>query len=73
MNTVTDFPLTDLGREQARRAGEWIAANYQLDRLISSTLQRAAGTAEIIAGLTGQSVELEPLLMEMNNGYLAGL
>lgn len=68
-----DFPLTDLGRDQAHRAGEWIAARYKLDRLIASPLQRAAGTAQIIAGYTGNTIEYHPLLMERDNGDLAGL
>lgn len=68
-----DFPLTDSGRAQAHRAGEWVAARYKLDRLIASPLLRAAGTARIIAEYTGNQVEYDSRLMEYDNGHLAGL
>lgn len=68
-----DFPLTDLGKEQARRAAEWIAVNYPLQRIYASTLKRAAETAEIIGQRVNLTVEFDPDLMEFNNGVLAGL
>ena len=68
-----DFPLTDLGREQARLAGAWFAQRFTVDRLIASTLKRAAETARIVAEALGVPVEYDEQLMEMNNGELAGL
>ena len=68
-----DFPLTELGREQARRVGAWLAARYTVDRILASTLIRAAETAEIVGHALGVPVESEPALMEFNNGELAGL
>ena len=68
-----DFPLTDLGREQARRAAEWFAARYSVDRILSSTLKRASETARIIGEALGVRVEDDAQLMEFNNGELAGL
>ena len=72
-----DFPLTDLGREQARRAGAWLASRYSggrsVDRIIASTLIRAAETAEIVGRALAKTVEPDPALMEFNNGELAGM
>ena len=68
-----DFPLTDLGREQARRVGAWLAARYPVDRILTSTLIRAAETAEIVGRALGTPVEPDPSLMEFNNGELAGM
>src|SRR5687768_13188710 len=68
-----DFPLTELGREQARRVGAWLAARYRVDRIVASTLIRAAETAEIVGRALGVAVEPDPALMEFNNGELAGL
>ena len=68
-----DFPLTDLGREQARRSAAWFAARYSVDRILASTLKRAAETARIVGEVLGVRVEYDAQLMEMNNGELAGL
>lgn len=68
-----DFPLTDLGREQARLAGAWFAQRFAVDRLIASTLKRAAETARIVAEALRLPVEYDEQLMEFNNGELAGL
>lgn len=42
--------LTELGREQARAAGEEILANYDVDHVISSQATRAKQTAQIAFG-----------------------
>lgn len=68
-----DFPLTALGERQARAAADWIKENYPPDLILTSTLQRARKTAEIIGEAVRASVQLEPTLMEWNNGLLAGL
>jgi 2,3-bisphosphoglycerate-dependent phosphoglycerate mutase len=68
-----DYPLTDLGREQARKAGAWIASRYSVDRILASTLVRAAETARIVGETLGVPVEPDPALMEFNNGELAGM
>lgn len=39
--------LTELGREQAKAAGEEILANYEVDRVVSSQATRAKQTAQI--------------------------
>jgi 2,3-bisphosphoglycerate-dependent phosphoglycerate mutase len=68
-----DLPLTDLGREQARRAADWIAARVPPDAVMASPLRRAAETAEILGRRLGLPVRFEDDLMEFDNGELAGL
>ena len=50
-------PLTDIGREQARKAGQELAGQ-KIDRIISSPLDRTKETAEIIAMEIGFDVSL---------------
>lgn len=38
-------PLNDLGREQATAAGEYLAAEYDVDRVVASDLERTRETA----------------------------
>jgi 2,3-bisphosphoglycerate-dependent phosphoglycerate mutase len=69
-----DFPLTDTGREQARRLAErWQAEGRRFDRAVSSPLLRARETAEIVCTALNVPLELDPDWMEINNGLLAGL
>jgi len=69
-----DFPLTETGLEQARALARcWKAAGQRFDRAISSPLQRARQTAEIIAEALGLPLEFDPIWMERDNGRLAGL
>jgi broad specificity phosphatase PhoE len=68
----TDRPLSDYGREQARRLagdleGEELAAIY------ASDLVRARETAEIVGERLGLHVELEPGLREKDWGNWEGL
>ena len=68
-----DFPLTELGIDQANSLANWISANYRPDFLLSSTLQRASKTAQIVGHKLGIEVIYYPELMEFNNGLIAGL
>ncbi|WP_145407593.1 histidine phosphatase family protein [Paenibacillus xylanexedens] len=68
-----DFELTDLGRAQAERAAHWLRDHYMPDEVISSPLKRARGTAERISEICEKTLQLDPELMEWNNGRLAGL
>ena len=52
-----DEPLTDLGREQARRAGEWIRDNIRVTDMVASTVSRARQTADIIGEVIGMRPE----------------
>ncbi|MDQ3706051.1 MAG: histidine phosphatase family protein [Chloroflexota bacterium] len=68
-----DFPLTELGRQQARLAAAWIAGNCVPSAIVASPLKRASETAEITAAACGMVVTYDEGLMEFNNGALAGL
>ena len=68
-----DFPLTDLGRQQARLAAPWIARECPPTAIVSSPLKRAAETAQIVGAVCNLPVESDAGLMEFNNGELAGL
>lgn len=68
-----DFPLTDLGREQAGKLAKWLKERYTFDMIIASPLKRAKETAEIIGSNMNQEVIFNENLIEWNNGVLAGL
>jgi broad specificity phosphatase PhoE len=78
----SDVPLTKLGLEQARRAGEFLASERtgasdgesSTVRLITSPLQRARSTADAIAAALGGSVTpvVEERLIELDYGELEG-
>lgn len=56
-------PLTDKGREQARAAGQALAAlGVKIDACLSSPKVRAADTATIACEPLGVEVQLEPKL-----------
>ena len=65
------IPLTDEGRRQAHRAAVALSA-LPLSAIISSPLERAAETAEIIARGWGLTVRTDPRLMDTNVGHWAG-
>lgn len=72
----SEYGLTALGREQARLAGRWFAAQgLRPSVLYSSPLRRAVETAQIVAAQLPHSPA--PALMadmsEMDAGALAGL
>jgi 2,3-bisphosphoglycerate-dependent phosphoglycerate mutase len=59
-------PLTDIGREQAARTGEYLAASKDpLEALYASPLRRAQETAGIIGSLVGQAAVFRPGLVEV--------
>lgn len=65
-----DPPLTDRGREQARRAA---AAVGTVDAVVTSDLERAAETGAILARQLGvDHVAIEPRLRERDAGPLSG-
>lgn len=68
-----DFPLTELGELQAHKMAQYVATSYPPEIIISSPLQRAKRTAEILQSAVGCEVKVDSDLMEFNNGVLAGL
>ena len=54
-----DIPLSDRGREQARRTANYMAKTYQVDKIYSSDLSRAYDTAKPIAEMFGLEIEKE--------------
>lgn len=68
-----DFPLTELGKEQATKLAKSLVDRYQVEQIIASPLKRAVQTAEIINSVYNCGVIFEEKLMEFNNGVLAGM
>jgi probable phosphoglycerate mutase len=67
---VSDIPLTEHGRQQARLLGQdLVATNFQL--VLTSPLRRARETCEL-AGL-GERAQIDPDLMEWNYGDYEGV
>ncbi len=66
-------PLTDAGREQARKTGRWLASR-SIDRIYTSPLSRSRETAEIFskAGITHPVQSLDELL-ELDTGIFSGM
>jgi broad specificity phosphatase PhoE len=70
----SEFPLTELGKKQARAlANRWQSENRLFDLIITSPLSRALQTAEILSETLHLKLEINDLWMERNNGVLAGL
>jgi broad specificity phosphatase PhoE len=67
----TDPPLSDEGREQAQRTGEFLAA-FALDAVYSSPLLRARQTAEAVAKPHGLATQIVDELIEVDVGVWEG-
>lgn len=63
-----DKGLTELGRKQADKTGEYLLENYKLDIAYGSDLGRAFETGEIIAGKQGLGVIPDKGLREIYAG-----
>ena len=60
---MTDSPLTERGRAQARALGQKVkAGGYAIDEILYSPLSRAADTAKAIADATGIPARCKPRL-----------
>ena len=75
---LTDIPLNDTGREQARMTGMLLARRRfpgaQWDAVLTSPLSRAAETAAIIAGELGLPAPVSiATMVERNYGEAEGL
>lgn len=64
-----DVNLTDKGKEDARKAGEFLK-NFHFDYIYTSDLKRARDTAK--TALTGCNPEETELLREVNVGKISG-
>ena len=70
-----DVPLTDAGRDEARRGAAFLRG-FRFDRAFTSALQRAQETLHIVLATIGQPdvpVERDPALNERHYGALQGL
>ena len=69
-----DFPLTDLGREQAGRLRKRFAVeNYRPTHIYSSPLSRTFETAQIASGPCGLPIVHVDDLMEIDVGVFSGM
>jgi broad specificity phosphatase PhoE len=64
-------PLNDTGRQQAERLADALTV-LPISAIISSPLERARETAEIVAKSRQLSLQLDPNLMDLNVGHWAG-
>ncbi len=70
---ITDIPLNDVGREQARQTGLFLKST-KWDKIISSPMIRAKETAEIIADIVcADDIILDKDLVERSYGKAEGL
>lgn len=65
-------PLTEAGREQARRMARYLD-KYRVDKIYVSSLERAVETAQPIALRQNCPMEKRDELMEINSGLWQGL
>lgn len=69
-----EYPLSGLGREQARRLAHRLAAEYDgIAAIYASSQSRALQTAEILAEVVGAPVTPDDRLREYDVGELTGL
>jgi broad specificity phosphatase PhoE len=69
-----DFPLTKRGINQVKRLiSRWQADGTQIDRVVSSPLERAQTTAKMICEAFNWPLELDEDWQERNLGVLTGL
>ena len=70
---MTDSPLTEKGRQQARELGQKVKeSGVQIDEILYSPLSRAADTAKAVAEAAGLPARCEPRLREQCFGKYEG-
>ena len=70
---MTDSPLTEKGRQQARELGRKVKeSGVQIDEILYSPLSRAADTAKAVVEATGLPARCEPRLREQCFGKYEG-
>ena len=67
MQGLSDEPLNETGRRQAREAREKLG-EMTFDRVYSSPLNRAVETAEILAGISREQIRMDARLTEVDFG-----
>lgn len=67
-----DVPLSPRGEEQTRAAAEALAAD-EIQRIVTSPLQRAQSLGEAIATRSGGELRIDPRLGEVDRGEWQGL
>lgn len=65
-------PLTEEGRRQAAAAAE-LLSDMRISRVLASPIERAAQTAEIVAGRIGAQAETDDRLVELDMGKYTGM
>jgi broad specificity phosphatase PhoE len=70
---LSDEPLTELGRAQARALAQRLRNGYEIRAIYASPLSRARETAEIIAAPLTLAVNGEDRLREYDCGAVTGL
>lgn len=72
----SDLDLIPEGVEQAKRLAKHLGENssdYRITYILSSDLQRAVTTAQLISAELGIPIQQESRIREINNGDLAGM
>ena len=67
----TDYDLTERGKEQAEKAGEYLK-NINIDKIYSSPIKRALKTAQIISSQINKDIKIIDDLKEINFGIFDG-
>lgn len=68
----TDIPLDEVGLQQAAAAAE-VLAELEIAKIVSSPLQRARVTAQLLSDRRGVPVEVDPRLRETDGGLWEGM
>jgi broad specificity phosphatase PhoE len=69
-----DWPLTNIGMTQSKRAGDWVRNNIasEFDLYLSSNYRRSVQTSELL-GFVSAKWKIDPLLRERSWGGLENL
>lgn len=66
-------PLNHTGREQADRAGRYIAREYDIDRVVASDLERTRETSDLVTAHVDAPVAYDSAWRERHIGVYQGL
>ena len=64
--SLSDAPLTDLGKLQAKNLGEYLVSKHKITKLYSSPMRRTRQTSKIISKFTGSFIDFDERLTEKN-------